>query len=507
MRLILNTFCCVIAITLASATAQAQLTIGDVAGFDFESPTPVFPTDGSSAGVGTNAATNFNLYNTQAADGTTVMQSDFVDLAGAPVTGLCLEVTNNLGKDTGLTGVVSNPTVSPFNDTSIYSDSYGAANVGNMDRADFGLLTEESNIVLTFTGLDDELCYNVTGGGGFNSNNFDTVWTAGDVSATTDSTSTTGGAFVTLSDLATDGSGNLTVTVTRANVQLLFSAVTIEAVEKVDDNFELVEQFTACFDFESPTPAFPADGSNAGVGTNAATNFNLYDTQAADGTTVMQTGFVDLTGAPITGLCLEVTNNLGKDTGLTGVVSNMTTVEPFNDTSIYSDNYGAATVGNMDRPDFGPLTDESNIVLTFTGLDDELCYNVTGGGAFNNNNFDTIWTAGDVSATTDSTSETGGEFVTLSNLATDGSGNLAVTVRRANVQILFSAVCITAFEKVETNFELGDVNQDGMVDFLDITPFIAVVTGGGFQFEADTNGDGEVDFLDIVPFINLLTGA
>ena len=60
---------------------------------------------------------------------------------------------------------------------------------------------------------------------------------------------------------------------------------------------------------------------------------------------------------------------------------------------------------------------------------------------------------------------------------------------------------------METNFELGDVNQDGMVDFLDITPFIAVVTGGGFQFEADTNGDGEVDFLDIVPFINLLTGA
>ena len=239
MRLILNTFCCVIAITLASATAQAQLTIGDVAGFDFESPTPVFPTDGSSAGVGTNAATNFNLYNTQAADGTTVMQSDFVDLAGAPVTGLCLEVTNNLGKDTGLTGVVSNPTVSPFNDTSIYSDSYGAANVGNMDRADFGLLTEESNIVLTFTGLDDELSYNVTGGGAFNSNNFDTVWTAGDVSATTDSVSATGGEFVTLSDLATDGSGNLSVTVTRANVQILFTAVTIEATNTVEDNFGL----------------------------------------------------------------------------------------------------------------------------------------------------------------------------------------------------------------------------------------------------------------------------
>jgi len=81
------------------------------------------------------------------------------------------------------------------------------------------------------------LCYSVTGGGGFNNNNFDTVWTAGDVSATVDSTSDTGGEFVTLSGLATDGSGNLAVTVTRANVQILFTAVTIEATEKVDGSF------------------------------------------------------------------------------------------------------------------------------------------------------------------------------------------------------------------------------------------------------------------------------
>ena len=256
----------------------------------------------------------------------------------------------------------------------------------------------------------------------------------------------------------------------------------------------------AGFDFESPTPVF----GDMSVGTDSSTNFNLFDTQAADGETVMQSGFVDLTGAPIMGLGLEVTNNLGKDTGLTGVVSNPT-VSPFNDTSIYSDSYGAANVGNMDRADFGLLTDDSNIVLTFTGLDDELSYNVTGGGAFNSNNFDTVWTAGDVSATTDSTSATGGAFVTLSDLATDGSGNLTVTVTRANVQLLFSAVTI---EAVGDNFELGDVNRDGEVDFLDIAPFIAVVTApDGFQFEADINGDGMVDFLDIVPFVTLLTGG
>ena len=504
MRIIFNTLCCVIAIALASATAQAQLAIGDVAGFDFESPAPVE----GPASVGTDATTNFNLFDTQAADGTTVMQSGFVDLTGTPIVGLGLEVTNNLGKDTGLTGATPNPTtVEPFNQTSIYSDSYGAGNIGNEERADFGLLTNDSNIVLTFTGLDDDLSYNVTGGGAFNNENFDTIWTAGDVSATTDSDSTTGGEFATLSGLNTDGNGNLTVTVTRANVQILFTAVTIEAVEAVE-RVELVEQFAVGFDFESPAPVFPDDGSGASVGTDPTTNFNLFDTQAADGTTVMQSGFVDLTGAPMTGLGLEVTNNLGKDTGLTGVASNPTTVSPFNDISIYSDNYGAANVGNEERPDFGVLTDDSNIVLTFTGLDDDLCYRVTGGGAFNNNNFDTVWTAGDVSATTNSDSTTGGEFVTLAGLETDGSGNLAVTVTRANVQILFTAVTIAGFEKVDDNFGLGDVNQDGIVNFLDISPFILVLSmPSQFQFEADTNQDGVVSFLDISPFIVLLAGG
>ena len=49
---------------------------------------------------------------------------------------------------------------------------------------------------------------------------------------------------------------------------------------------------------------------------------------------------------------------------------------------------------------------------------------------------------------------------------------------------------------------LGDVNMDGTVDFLDIAPFIAVLSmPDGFQTEADTNQDGMVDFLDIAPFI------
>ena len=52
---------------------------------------------------------------------------------------------------------------------------------------------------------------------------------------------------------------------------------------------------------------------------------------------------------------------------------------------------------------------------------------------------------------------------------------------------------------------LGDVNLDGSVDFLDIAPFISVLTNGVFQEEADTNEDGVVNFLDIASFIGLLS--
>ena len=51
---------------------------------------------------------------------------------------------------------------------------------------------------------------------------------------------------------------------------------------------------------------------------------------------------------------------------------------------------------------------------------------------------------------------------------------------------------------------LGDVNRDNIVNFLDISPFITVLSNGGSQAEADLNGDGEVNFLDIAPFITFL---
>ena len=58
-----------------------------------------------------------------------------------------------------------------------------------------------------------------------------------------------------------------------------------------------------------------------------------------------------------------------------------------------------------------------------------------------------------------------------------------------------------------TTVLLGDVNLDGMVNFLDISPFIQRLSNQEPQAEADVNQDGVVSFLDISPFIMILTAA
>lgn len=54
---------------------------------------------------------------------------------------------------------------------------------------------------------------------------------------------------------------------------------------------------------------------------------------------------------------------------------------------------------------------------------------------------------------------------------------------------------------------LGDVNLDGLVNLLDVEPFIERISTGFFQPEADINDDGFVNLLDVDPFIALLSGG
>ncbi len=52
---------------------------------------------------------------------------------------------------------------------------------------------------------------------------------------------------------------------------------------------------------------------------------------------------------------------------------------------------------------------------------------------------------------------------------------------------------------------LGDADLNGVVNFLDIQPFIALLSNNMYLAQADIDGNGSVDFLDIQPFIVILS--
>ena len=65
-----------------------------------------------------------------------------------------------------------------------------------------------------------------------------------------------------------------------------------------------------------------------------------------------------------------------------------------------------------------------------------------------------------------------------------------------------------AFNMVGCVFEgRGDVNMDGVVNLLDVDPFIDALASGTLIQEADVNCDGVVNLLDVTPFVELLIGG
>jgi hypothetical protein len=54
---------------------------------------------------------------------------------------------------------------------------------------------------------------------------------------------------------------------------------------------------------------------------------------------------------------------------------------------------------------------------------------------------------------------------------------------------------------------LGDVNLDGIVNGLDVDPFVDRLLNGPNQAEADMNEDGEVNGLDVDPFVAAIVGG
>ena len=95
--------------------------------------------------------------------------------------------------------------------------------------------------------------------------------------------------------------------------------------------------------------------------------------------------------------------------------------------------------------------------------------------------------------------------VFINSLAQQGLVSVpGVDLTSTNYRTWFDGVAYSRVSAVPPPFLVGDINQDGMIDFADIPSFISVLQSGVFLAEADINGDGVVNFSDIPFFIDLL---
>ena len=98
--------------------------------------------------------------------------------------------------------------------------------------------------------------------------------------------------------------------------------------------------------------------------------------------------------------------------------------------------------------------------------------------------------------------------VTLSGRFEDGSAfSFDLNSAESFIEDFFSSNATLTVTLVPTTTLLGDCNLDGVVDFLDISPFIGILASVTFLTEADCNEDGIVDFLDIAFFIEILSAG
>ncbi|MDF7825983.1 cytochrome c peroxidase [Pontiellaceae bacterium B12227] len=122
------------------------------------------------------------------------------------------------------------------------------------------------------------------------------------------------------------------------------------------------------------------------------------------------------------------------------------------DSSVYADGLicndasGRATVAGVDF-----------MYFTFTGLNDSLTYNLSAGWDNGNANFDATWSADGQSVTTD-VNGSGGGYASLTNLTTDGSGNLVVSLTGdgSTAHMTVSAMTLTADGAAVTILAVGD---------------------------------------------------
>ena len=229
------------ATALWSPNAYCQLQLGDAIGVDFGVIAPAAGTNFNQFDANANSISNGD---TLAFSAQTGAPAEMINIAGNSVPGVGFTVENQTGQSTNratLTNAGTGP--APFDDSTIFSDLMISNNQGS------NMLNTGGFFVLTFTGLDDSLDYDLVGGMnrlGNNAENFDTDWTAGGTTMLADSVTTT--PYVTFEGLTTDGNGNLTITLTRNTGHVNVAALTLTAVtptaaidsdgDGIADNFE-----------------------------------------------------------------------------------------------------------------------------------------------------------------------------------------------------------------------------------------------------------------------------
>lgn len=139
-------------------------------------------------------------------------------------------------------------------------------------------------------------------------------------------------------------------------------------------------------------------------------------------------------------------------------------------------------MNGFDGPDGDGFAGTVNIASTWSGQ--------WTNDFFSGNQWETLVTADD------STWNLNGTRITAASFATD----FQVTNNGTTLSL------VAPDAKPNDDVLKGDVDLSGTVTFLDINPFIMVLSSNGFQAEADCDCDGDVDFLDIQPFIDILAG-
>ena len=149
-------------------------------------------------------------------------------------------------------------------------------------------LNANSHFLLTFTGLDDSLLYNLEGGfdneaanGG--NNNFAARWTADGQTFTTLPRNGTG--YGSLSGLVTDGSGNLVIRVNRTTTHVTVAGLTLEAGALRDSDGDLIDDAYEFSFFPDDLDQLTADGDLDMDGLSDVEEFNLRN--AFEGTFIL----------------------------------------------------------------------------------------------------------------------------------------------------------------------------------------------------------------------------